>query len=182
MDSRNMTRIRMMARLALLAGICLVTSAAQLSCNSNGTGMVSNGDSFSTQLTLRAISQEQNTDFVFGVPIRLDFEIDNLTDRAAHVQFADSHTFDFVIMNAGTTQVRWKWSDGQTFTPNATELTFEPFASKTFTVIWSGALADGSHLPVGNYQARGLLVFDGFTANPLATNEMASSLKSFSVH
>ena len=59
------------------------------------------------------------------------------------------------------------WSDGQAFAQATTELFFEPYASKTFTLYWPGTLADGTHLPPGRYQARGTLVFEGFEANPL---------------
>ena len=54
-------------------------------------------------------------------------------------------------------------------------------ASKTFTLYWPGTLADGTQLPPGTYQARGALVFDGFRANPLATNAMGSELETFTV-
>ena len=60
------------------------------------------------------------------------------------------------------------WSDGQAFAQVATELVFEPYASKTFTLIWPGTLADGTHLGAGRYQARGALVYPGFEDDPLA--------------
>ncbi len=85
------------------------------------------------------------------------------------------------MVNQGTAQIRWMWSDGQAFAQVATELVFEPYASKTFTLIWPGTLADGTHLGVGNYQARGALVYPGFEANPLAPNDMASPLEAFTV-
>ena len=66
------------------------------------------------------------------------------------------------------TQVVWRWSDGQAFAQVATELVFEPYASKTFTLIWTGTLTDGTHLRAGSYQARGALVYPGFEGNPLA--------------
>ena len=84
-------------------------------------------------------------------------------------------------MNQGTIQILWMWSDGQAFAQVATELVFEPYASKTFTLVWAGTLADGTQLGVGNYQARGTLVYPGFDANPLAPNDMASMLEPFTV-
>ena len=58
---------------------------------------------------------------------------------------------------------------------------FEPDATKSFTLIWDGTLADGTHLPPGNYQARGLMVFDGYETNPLAPSELAAPLVPFTV-
>jgi hypothetical protein len=172
-----------MARLALLVGICLTTAGAQYSCNSDGSGFFNDrdGPDFESTLTLRDVSGVETTSFVFGEPIRFDFEIVNLTNRQIRVQFPDSQTHDFLIVNMGTTQLRWKWSDGQAFAQVATELMFEPYASKSFTLLWPGTLADGTHLPVGSYQARGSLVFDGFEANPLATSEQGSELEAFTV-
>ena len=97
------------------------------------------------------------------------------------MQFADGQDHDFVIVNNGTSQVRWKWSQNMAFTPATSELMFEPNASKTFTLYWPGTLADGTQLPAGTYQARGALVFDGFRANPLAPNAMGSELETFTV-
>ena len=42
-------------------------------------------------------------------------------------------------------------------------------------------LSDGSNLPAGNYEARGLMVFDGYEANPLAPSDFAAPLQPFSV-
>ena len=185
MYSRELTRGRMMARLALLVGICLSTAGAQVSCNSNGIGSLNSGNGsdtdFESTLTLRNSSGVETTDFVFGEPIRFDYEIVNQTNRQLRLQFSDAQTHDFLVVNNGTTQIRWKWSDGQSFAQSATELTFEPYASKSFSVIWAGTLADGTQLPVGNYQARGSLVFDGFKANPLAASRLGSDLEAFTV-
>jgi hypothetical protein len=42
-------------------------------------------------------------------------------------------------------------------------------------------LADGTHLPPGNYQARGVMVFAGYQNNPLAPSEFGSPLEPFRV-
>ena len=38
-----------------------------------------------------------------------------------------------------------------------------------------------TNLPPGDYQARGLMVFDGYETNPLAPSELAAPLVSFTV-
>ncbi len=179
-------RDSMMARLALLVGIWLIGTGSYSSCSFNsGSGSSSGqpvgGDTFRSTLTLRNVSGVVTDSFVFGEPVRFDFEIVNRTNVVQRVRFPDSQTHDFLVVNQGTVQILWQWSDGQAFAQVASELVFEPAASKTFTVIWPGTLADGTQLPAGNYQARGTLVFPGFEANPLAPNEMASPLEAFTV-
>ena len=185
MNSREMTRGRMMARLAMLVGISLAT-AAYTSCSFRSgpdprPDVPDYVDPFGSSLTLRDINGVETRSFVFGEPMRFDFEIVNLTDQRQRVQFADGQDHDFIIVNNGTSQIRWKWSQNMAFTQATTELLFEPNASRTFTLDWPGTLADGTHLPPGTYQARGALVFDGFRANPLAPNAMGSELETFTV-
>jgi hypothetical protein len=189
MNSREMIRARtctsMMTRLALLLGIWLATSGST-SCSFNSGSSSdddppASGGSFTSTLTLRDAAGVETASFVFGEPVRFDFEIVNRTDRQQRLSFPDAQTHDFLVINDQTVQVRWMWSDGQAFAQASTELLFEPRASKAFTVYWPGTLADGSHLPPGRYQARGTLVFDGFEANPLAPSELGSALETFEV-
>ena len=172
-----------MARVALLVGICLTTAGSQYSCSANSGGSIDDGNDpeFASTLTLRNISGVETASFVFGEPVRLDFEIVNLTNRQQRVQFPDAQTHDFLIVNGGTAVVRWKWSDAQAFAQVTTELVFESNASKTFTLYWPGTLADGTQLPVGTYQARAALVFGGFKADPLADSDLGSDLEVFTV-
>jgi hypothetical protein len=175
----------MMARLAVLVGIWLAT-AGYTSCTfRSGTDPRPDPpdvvDPFGSSLTLRDVNGVETRSFVMGEPVRFDFEIVNLTSERQTVQFADGQDHDFVVVNNGTSQIRWKWSQNMAFTQATTELIFEPNASKTFTLYWPGTLADGTPLPAGSYQARGSLVFDGFRANPLASNSMGSELESFTV-
>jgi len=86
-----------------------------------------------------------------------------------------------LVVNPGTSQIRWMWSEGQSFAQVRTEVVFEPYATQSFSVTWNGNLSDGTNLPPGSYQARGLMVFDGYEANPLAPSELAAPLQPFSV-
>jgi hypothetical protein len=182
---RARIRARMMTRLTLLLGVWLVTSASSSSCSFNsGSGDDDppvSGSSFSSTLKLRDMAGVETASFVFGEPVRFDFEIVNRTNRQQRLQFPDAQTHDFLVVNDHTIQVRWMWSDGQAFAQANTELLFEPYASKTFTLYWPGTLADGTHLPPGSYQARGTLVFDGFETNPLAPSDLGSELEAFQV-
>lgn len=169
----------------MLVGIWLAT-AGYTSCSfRSGTDPRPDSpddvDPFGSSLTLRDVNGVETQSFVMGEPLRFDFEIVNLTNQRQVVSFPDGQDHDFVVVNIGTSQIRWKWSQNRAFTQATSQLTFEPNASKTFTLYWPGTLADGTPLPAGSYQARGALVFDGFRANPLAPNSMGSELESFTV-
>lgn len=183
-------RDSMMARLALLIGIGLVTAGNYAACafKSGPNGGVypevpgtPGVGTFSSSLVLRNVSGVETDSFVFGEPIRFDYEIVNRTNTQQRVQFPDAQTHDFLVANRAATEILWMWSDGQAFAQVATELVFEPYAAKTFTLIWPGTLADGTHLGAGSYQARGSLVYAGFEDDPLAANDMASPLEAFTV-
>jgi hypothetical protein len=181
-------RDSMMARLALIVGIGLVTSGyASCSFSSGPNGGVyppdpdAPGDTFVSTLTLRNVAGVETRNFIFGEPIRFDFEIVNDSGAERRVQFPDAQTHDFLVVNQGSAPIVWLWSDGQAFAQVATELVFAPHAAKTFTVIWPGVLADGTQLGAGHYQARGTLAYPGFEGSPLAPNEMASPLVPFTV-
>src|SRR5690349_19924615 len=165
MNTREMTRGRMIARFALLLGVWLETTGSVAFCSSQsgpGAGAplpihdpsatLHAGDSFGSSLTSRDSTGTETRSFVFGEPIRFDFENVNLTAERQTVKFSDGQDHDFVVVNNGTTQVRWKWSQNLAFTQAETETVFEPYASKTFTLSWAGTLADGTHLPPGIYQ------------------------------
>ena len=127
------------------------------------------------------MSGAESRNFVFGEAIRLDFEIVNLTNERQTVKFSDGQDHEFLIVNNGTTQIRWKWSQNMAFTQAESEIVFEPNASKGYTLYWPATLADGTQLPPGTYQARGALLFAGMRTDPLAENDMASELETFTV-
>ena len=192
MKTREMTRGRMMARFAVLIGVWLGTSGSVSFCSfSSGPGAgdpirdpvptPQPGTTFGSSLTIRDSSGTETRSFVFGEPIRLDFEIVNLTNEKQTVQFSDGQNHEFLVVNEGGTQIRWKWSQNMAFIQAETNLVFEPNATRTISLLWPGTLADGTHLPPGAYQARGMLLFPGYRTNPLAENEMGSELETFAV-
>jgi hypothetical protein len=187
-------RAGMMARLALTGAICLVTfgySKCIFVSDTGGTGIVSsssssggppiNGATFQALLGLRDSTGTLTNNFRFGESIRFDLEVRNRTGQTINLVFADAQIYDFVVLDALTNRVRWRWSDGMAFAQVQTELIFDPYSSKAYSVVWSGVLGDGTQLPPGNYRARGALVFDEFAGDPLAPNDMASPIVDFTV-
>jgi hypothetical protein len=180
----------MMARFALLIGVWLGTTGSVSFCSFQSGPDAGNpipiptpqgAAVFGSSLTIRDMSGSESRNFVVGEAIRLDFEIINLTNERQTVKFSDGQDHEFVIVNNGTKQIRWKWSQNRVFTQSTTELMFEPNASKGFTLYWPATLADGTQLPPGTYQARGALLFTGMRTDPLAENDMGSQLETFTV-
>jgi intracellular proteinase inhibitor BsuPI len=157
---------RMMARLMLVVGAALLTfgySSCTFVSNTGGTGGSSGsgvGDGFSTTLVLRDSSGTATSSFVMGEPIRFELEIQSRTTRATTLQFPDSQIYDFYVLDAAGSGVRWRWSEGMTFTQVSTQLSFAPLSSKSYSVTWNGVLGDGTQLPAGNYRAQGIIVSD----------------------
>jgi hypothetical protein len=165
----------MMARL-LLVGAALLSSGYSSCTFISGDGSGSSGSGppagFSTTLVLRDSTGTATTSFVMGEAIRFDLEIQNRDNRAATLQFPDAQIYDFEVLDAAGPAVRWRWSDGMAFPQTPAELTFTPFASKSYSVVWNGVLGDGTQLPAGDYRARGTIVSD---------DPQDSSLVSFTV-
>jgi len=90
-----------MARLALLVGICLVTSGNVAFCSFQsgpeailGPGPPGGNGEFRSTLVLRSVSGVETSSFVFGEPIRFDFAVENLTARQLRISFPDAQTTD----------------------------------------------------------------------------------------
>ncbi|HEX2494091.1 MAG TPA: BsuPI-related putative proteinase inhibitor, partial [Steroidobacter sp.] len=107
----------------------------------------------------------------------------NELDTSAIIEFPTMRTSDFVVLRADAADVVWQWSDDQpAFQPTPTQLQFEAGETKTFTAIWNQTNENGLQVRVGTYQARGVLVFSGFDADPLQENPQASALVTFTIN
>ena len=173
--------------MSLLGAVWLVTSGSYYSCTAGNTDNprsmnAGNGASFTTVLILRDSNGAEKSSFMFGEPIRFELSITNLTDHPTTLQFNDAHTNDYLVVDNATHHLRWLWSQGMAFTQALTSITLDANATRTFTITWNGILADGTQLMPGTYQARGALVFDAFANDPLASGELGSPLKTFTVN
>jgi hypothetical protein len=178
-----------MARLLVLGAVWVVTGGSQYSCSSDGTGRISNrdldsgdGPTFTTTLVLRDTAGAETYTFQRGETIRFELTVRNRTDTAVHVQFPSPLQGDYVVFNDGGNTPRWQASEGRVFAAVVTEVVFEPHESKIFAAEWNQETRNGTLLERGNYEARGVLWFDGFATNPLATHELGSTLRAFTVN
>ena len=175
----------MMARLALVAGAALLTcgysSCTFVSGEGTGTVRPGLGDDFSTTLLLRDSSGTATTSFVMGEPIRFDLEIENRDTQSATLQFPDSQVYDFYVLDAAGPRIRWRWSEGMTFTQVPTQLSFAPLSRRSYSITWNGVVSDGTQLPAGNYRARGVIVSDESGGDPLVEGDLVSNWVAFTV-
>jgi hypothetical protein len=165
-----------LAKLAALAAVWTVTAGA----NSCSTGAIAN-PRFVTDLVLKNAAGEVRNTFARGEPITLELQVRNRSDEETVLQFSSGRQFDFIVVDAGSSRVRWQWSSDKSFIQILTELTFEPGETKNFSAVWNQVGADGQAVGAGNYEARGLLLFPEFENDPLADHQLGSSLEPFTI-
>ncbi|MGH8185643.1 MAG: BsuPI-related putative proteinase inhibitor, partial [Steroidobacteraceae bacterium] len=105
------------------------------------------------------------------------------TNDTQTIQFPTSRQSDFVVVRENTDDVVWQQSDldsAPSTTP--TTLEFAPNQIRTITTTWDQIDADGNEARVGAYEARGVIIFDGFEGNPLRTNQLGSQLERFTIN
>jgi hypothetical protein len=180
----------MIARLALLGAVSLVTMGAQSSCSStNGEGRLdiqdppenADGPTFTSTLVLKDSSGAARSSFERGELITMELSVRNRTSETQRLTFADGGQSDFVVFNDGTHQLRWRWSDDKVFIQVATEVMFEPQETKKISVTWDQVLASGAMVEAGTYEARGMLMIPGPGADLQAPSERASTLVPFTI-
>ena len=179
---------RIMSRLLFIIGASLITfgysKCVFVSGDGSGVGSSSGsgfGNDFSTTLELRESTGSTSTSFVMGEPIRFDLEIQNRSNLNDTLRFPDSQIYDFYVLDATGSRIRWRWSDGLSFNQTPTQLAFAPYATKAYSVTWNGVLADGTQLPVGSYRARGVIVSDQFSGDPFVDGDLVSNMVFFTV-
>jgi hypothetical protein len=107
----------------------------------------------------------------------------NRTDEAQTVDFTSTLQQDFVVVRENTDNIVWRLSDNAGApSPTPTTLEFAPNEVKTFTTTWNQIDNDGDRARVGNYEARGVLTFDGFDDRPLRASQLGSPLQPFTIN
>jgi hypothetical protein len=144
-----------------------------------GNGSINTG--LTTTLTLQDSNGAFSTSFQMGEPIRFNMQLLNQTNQTVTLQFPDAQIYDFYVLDPASSQVIWRWAQDLTFAQVATTLSIAPYATQTYTVTWNGILSDGTQLTAGSYRARGVIVSDNFSSNPLMTSDLGSNLVNFTV-
>src|SRR5438045_3381302 len=144
-------RTRMMARLALLGGICLTTMATQYSCSSDGTGMISdrdigsgNGPTFSTTLILRDSAGAESHHFRRMELMDFELTVRNRTADEVTVDMPAPVGAEFLIFREGTDTLRWRSLEDHFFPAVITSIVFAPHEEKKFELTWNQETRDGT--------------------------------------
>ena len=94
----------MMSRLVLLFGICLFTAGAQMSCSSDGTGVIrdddldsGHGTRFTTRLVLRDAAGTETYSFDRGELVTLELTIRNHTSAPVTLEDCCPPDSDFFV-------------------------------------------------------------------------------------
>jgi hypothetical protein len=143
----------------------------------------SNSDlSFSTTLRLLDNTSTQTNTFNQGDQVELELTVRNLDNNSATINLTTTQETDFVVVKADSKDVVWQWSKHQTApSQTASTLEFSANQSRTFRVNWDQTDDNGNLLERGDYQARGVVIFDGFSNDPLKDNQLGSELERFTV-
>jgi hypothetical protein len=178
----------MMARLAVVVGIVFTTAGAQYSCNSDGVGSISNrdfdtghGPTFVTTLILRDSANTATDQFSRSELIRFELSVRNQTTQEVKLDIGQPQR-DFLVFDHGANTPRWRFTEGQLVTMERIVLTFAPGETKVFSLTWNQELLDGTSLPAGRYEARGLVTKTSYSTEPLAADELFSDFRPFTVN
>jgi len=177
-------------RLPTLLGIlliCAASTSSNRSCglgSSNNSGDGGNDPTFVATLELQDANGDVTNSFERNGTVTMILTVRNRRDTTETIDFTDSRTRDFVVVRANTESVVWQLSkETAAPSPTPTTLTFGPNESQTFTTTWDQTESDsGDQARVGTYEARGVLVFDGFDDHPLRASQLGSELEQFTIN
>lgn len=165
-----------------LAAICMGSTSR--SCTFGGSDKDGAGDepSFVTKLKLQNADGEPTDSFARGELITMVLSVRNRLNSNATLELTTTRTSDFVVVRENANDVIWQWSDDQPPLPaSPAALDFIAGETKTFTVTWNQVDGRGAPVRAGAYEARGVLVYEGFDSNPLRSNQMGSTLERFRI-
>jgi hypothetical protein len=169
--------------MVICAGTTSSRSCSLGSSNSNNSGDGGNDPTFVATLQLQDSSGNITDTFERDEPIQMILTVRNRTDQTQTIEFDTSRQSDFVVVRENTTGVVWQQSDGDA-APSATPSTLEfaPNQVRTITTLWDQLDNNGDRARVGAYEARGVIIFDGFDNNPLRASQLGSPLERFTIN
>ena len=163
--------IRIMRASGLLMCAALLLGTSQ--CQKN----VANPLNFVTNLSVLDANGNPAGSFSRGQSITLQLTVRNRSNGVQTLWFNTGEQFNFVAVNAGTTNVLWTSDNGGGFTQAFTNLTFQPGQSQTFTVTWNQTDNLGQLISSGNYEVfGGLTVFNTAGAGSPVNNADAMAI------
>jgi hypothetical protein len=177
-------------RVATLVGIfviCAGTASSNRSCSfgsSDDSGDGGDDPTFVTTLQLQDNEGNVTNSFQRGEQIQMILTVRNRRDTTETVEFTDTRQTDFVVVRENSSSIVWQLSEESAApSPTPSTLEFAPGETKTFTTSWTQLDSDsGDQVRVGTYEARGVVVFDGFSTSPLRASQLGSPLERFTIN
>jgi hypothetical protein len=184
------TRTHGWRRLATLVGIlviCAGTASSNRSCSLGGSDNSGDGGddpTFVATLQLQDTQGNVTDSFQRQELIQMILTVRNRRDTTETINFTDSRTSDFVVVRANSDSIVGQLSkESAAPSPTPGTLQFAPGESLTFTTTWNQIDSDGGdQVRTGTYEARGVLVFDGFDTSPLRASQLGSPLERFTIN
>jgi hypothetical protein len=188
MDPRTRTHgWRRFATLVGILAICAATTSNNRSCSlgrSDNSGDGGDDPTFVATLQVQDTNGDVTDTFSRNELIQLVLTVRNRRDTTETIDFTDSRQSDFLIVRANSNNIVWQLSEESAApAPGATTLEFAPGQTRTFTTTWDQTESDGGdQVSTGAYEARGVVVFDGFDSSPLRASQLGSPLESFTIN
>ena len=177
---------RLLTLLGILV-ICAGSTSSNRSCSlgssSNNGGDGGNDPTFVATLQLQDVTGEVTDTFERDELIQMILTVRNRTDETQTLTFDTSLQSDFVVVRDNTESVVWRLSeDSAAPSQTPTTMEFAPNQIRTITTSWNQIDNNGDRVSVGTYEARGVLIFDGFEDHPLRASQLGSQLEQFTIN
>lgn len=184
---RTRTQARRLTTLVGILVLCAGTASSNRSCNlgsSDNSGDGGDDPTFVATLQLQDTQGNVTDSFQRQELVQMILTVRNRRDTTETINFTDTRTSDFVVVRANTDTVVWQLSkESAAPSPRPGTLQFAPGESMTFTTTWNQTDSDrGDQVRTGTYEARGVLVFDGFDTRPLRASQLGSPLERFTIN
>lgn len=176
-------------RLTTLVGILVICAgtASSRSCgfgSSDDSGDGGDDPTFVATLQLQDAEGNVTDNFQRGELIQMILTVRNRRDTTETVEFTDSRQSDFLVVRENSSGIVWQLSEESAApSPGPTTLDFAPGETRTFTTTWNQTDSDSDdQVRTGTYEARGVVVFDGFDDSPLRASQLGSPLERFTIN
>jgi len=148
----------MLTRVIHIAGVvvCAALLLGATQCQSSSTnGIGPDGPVFVTTLAVEDANGNLASTFLPAQPIQFVVSVRNRSSSSQTISFSTAQQYNFVVLDSGTATEVWTWSLGQSFSQNATSLTFQAGQTQTFSFTWTQVNDSGQAVANGSYEVIG---------------------------
>jgi hypothetical protein len=144
---------------------CIGFVVASYGCNGSD-GDSDTGGIFITSLYVLDTGGQEKSAFSLAQQIQFELNVLNTSSSSQTLYFSSGQMYEFIVREAGTPDVIWRWSHDRAFTQHMHSLTFESGERKTFSALWDqtdsrAEFNGGVQVDPGVYEAQGNVVDQG---------------------